>query len=51
MNLQIAERVRPMNPPSTSALAARTSEMRAAGHEIIGMGTGELDFDTPEHIR
>jgi aspartate aminotransferase len=25
--------------------------MRAAGHEIIGMGTGELDFDTPEHIR
>ena len=51
MNLQIAERVRPMSPSSTSALAARTSEMRAAGHEIIGMGTGELDFDTPEHIR
>jgi len=51
MKLQIAERVRPMNPSSTSALAARTSAMRAAGHEVIGMGTGELDFDTPEHIR
>ncbi len=51
MNLQIAERVRPMNPSSTSALAARTSELRAAGHEIIGMGAGELDFDTPDHIK
>jgi len=51
MNLQISNRVRPMNPSSTSALAARTSELRAAGHEIIGMGAGELDFDTPEHIK
>ena len=51
MNLQIAERVRPMTPSSTSALAARTTELRAAGHDIIGMGTGELDFDTPQHIK
>jgi len=51
MNLQVAERVRPMNPSSTSSLAARTAEMRAAGHNIIGMGAGELDFDTPEHIK
>lgn len=51
MNLQIAERVRPMTPSSTSALAARTNELRAAGHDIIGMGTGELDFDTPQHIK
>lgn len=51
MNLQIADRVRPMHPSSTSALAARTSELRVAGHEIIGMGAGELDFDTPEHIK
>lgn len=51
MNLQIAERVRPMTPSSTSALAARTTELRAAGHDVIGMGTGELDFDTPQHIK
>jgi aspartate aminotransferase len=51
MNLQIAERVRPMTPSSTSSLAARTTELRAAGHDIIGMGTGELDFDTPDHIK
>lgn len=51
MNLQIAERVRPMTPSSTSSLAARTAELRAAGHDIIGMGAGELDFDTPQHIK
>ena len=51
MNLQVAERVRPMNPSSTSSLAARTAEMQAAGYNIIGMGAGELDFDTPEHIK
>lgn len=51
INLQVAERVRPMNPSSTSSLAARTAELRAAGHDIIGMGAGELDFDTPEHIK
>jgi len=51
INLQVAERVRPMNPSKTSSLAARTAELRAAGHDIIGMGAGELDFDTPEHIK
>lgn len=50
-NLQIAERVRQMTPSSTSSLAARTAELRAAGHDIIGMGAGELDFDTPAHIK
>ena len=51
MDLQIAERVRPMTPSSTSSLAARTIELRAAGQDIIGMGAGELDFDTPDHIK
>lgn len=51
MDLQIADRVRPMTPSSTSSLAARTLELRAAGHDIIGMGAGELDFDTPTHIK
>ncbi len=51
MTLQIAERVRPMTPSPTSALAAKTAELRASGKDIIGMGTGELDFDTPPHIR
>ncbi|AGY91714.1 hypothetical protein SPICUR_03615 [Spiribacter curvatus] len=32
------------------AVTARAAEMRAAGHDIIGLGAGEPDFDTPEHI-
>ncbi|HHJ14009.1 MAG TPA: pyridoxal phosphate-dependent aminotransferase [Gammaproteobacteria bacterium] len=51
MTLQIADRVRTMTPSPTSSLAARTSALRAAGQDIIGMGTGELDYDTPLHIR
>ncbi|MGB5736819.1 MAG: pyridoxal phosphate-dependent aminotransferase [Thiohalocapsa sp.] len=49
--LQVADRVREMAASPTSSLNARTAEMRAAGHDIIGMGTGELDFDTPAHIK
>lgn len=49
--LQIADRVLEMTPSSTSSLNARTAELRTAGHDIIGMGTGELDFDTPAHIK
>ena len=51
MNLKIATRVKFMRPSPTSALNARTAELRAAGHDIIGMGAGELDFDTPQHIK
>src|SRR6185369_3609711 len=36
---------------SASATSAqRTRELRAAGHDIIGLSQGEPDFDTPEHI-
>ena len=49
--LQVADRVLEMTPSSTSSLNARTAELRAEGYDIIGMGTGELDFDTPVHIK
>ncbi len=49
--LQLADRVREMTASPTASLNARTTEMRAAGQDIIGMGTGELDFDTPAHIK
>lgn len=48
---QFADRVRDITASPTASLAARTAELRAAGHDIIGMGTGELDFDTPAHIK
>jgi len=33
------------------AVTALAAELRAAGRDVIGLGAGEPDFDTPEHIR
>lgn len=51
MTLQLAERVSLIKPSPTLAVSARAAEMRAAGKDVIGLGVGEPDFDTPEHIK
>jgi aspartate aminotransferase len=51
MNLQLSSRVRAVKPSPTLAITARAAEMRAAGKDVIGLGAGEPDFDTPEHIK
>ncbi|RFA33587.1 pyridoxal phosphate-dependent aminotransferase [Alkalilimnicola ehrlichii] len=51
MDIQLANRVQRIKPSPTLAVTARAAEMRAAGHDIIGLGAGEPDFDTPEHIK
>jgi aspartate aminotransferase len=40
-----------VSPSPTVALTGRVAELRAAGAEIIALGAGEPDFDTPAHIR
>ena len=50
MAIELSERVGRVKPSPTMAVTARAAEMRAAGHDIIGLGAGEPDFDTPEHI-
>jgi aspartate aminotransferase len=49
--LTLAARVGRIKPSPTLAVTARAAELRAAGHDIIGLGAGEPDFDTPEHIK
>ena len=39
-----------VKPSPTVALTGRVAELRASGREIIGLGAGEPDFPTPEHI-
>jgi len=51
VTLQIAKRVQAIKPSPTLAVTVRAAEMRAAGHDIIGLGAGEPDFDTPQHIK
>jgi aspartate aminotransferase len=47
----IAERLSAIKPSPTVAVTAKANEMKAAGEDVIGLGAGEPDFDTPEHIK
>lgn len=47
----LSQRVQRIKPSPTLAVTARAAELRAAGHDVIGLGAGEPDFDTPEHIK
>lgn len=51
MEIELSQRVRNVKPSPTLAVTTRASEMRAAGHDVIGLGAGEPDFDTPQHIK
>ncbi len=51
MELRLSSRVKRIKPSPTLAVSARAAELRAAGHDIIGLGVGEPDFDTPDHIK
>ena len=51
MEIQLSQRVQRIKPSPTLAVTARAKALRAAGHDIIGLGAGEPDFDTPEHIK
>ncbi|WNV03745.1 pyridoxal phosphate-dependent aminotransferase [Candidatus Methylospira mobilis] len=51
MIIQLSDRVQSIKPSPTLAVTARAAAMRAAGKDIVGLGAGEPDFDTPEHIK
>ena len=47
----IADRLSRIKPSPTIAVSTKAAELKAAGHDVIGLGAGEPDFDTPEHIK
>ena len=51
MSIKLSSRVQAVKPSPTLAITARAAEMRAAGKDVIGLGAGEPDFDTPDHIK
>ena len=51
LDIKLAQRVQNIKPSPTLAITARAGELKAAGKDIIGLGAGEPDFDTPEHIK
>ncbi len=46
----IAARLSRIQPSATIAVNTKAGELRRAGHDVIGLGAGEPDFDTPAHI-
>ena len=40
-----------VKPSPTIAVTNKAAELKAAGHDVIGLGAGEPDFDTPQHIK
>lgn len=40
-----------VKPSPTIAVTTKAQELRAAGRDVIGLGAGEPDFDTPDHIK
>ncbi|MGG1337818.1 aspartate transaminase AspB [Bacillus subtilis] len=48
--MKLAKRVSALTPSTTLAITAKAKELKAAGHDVIGLGAGEPDFNTPQHI-
>jgi len=51
VSLTVSSRLSGVRPSPTMAVTALAAELRAAGRDVVGLGAGEPDFDTPEHIR
>lgn len=51
MSIKLSARVQAVKPSPTLAITARAKALRAAGKDVIGLGAGEPDFDTPDHIK
>ena len=47
----VAELIKKVKPSATIAVSMKAAELRAAGKDVIGLGAGEPDFDTPDHIK
>ena len=47
----IADRLSRIKPSPTIAVSQKARELKAAGRDVIGLGAGEPDFDTPDFIK
>ncbi len=48
--MQLAKRVQTLTPSTTLAITAKAKALKDSGHDVIGLGAGEPDFNTPEYI-
>ena len=50
MTKRLAARVNTLSPSTTLAITAKAKEMKESGIDVIGLGAGEPDYNTPENI-
>lgn len=51
MTAFLSNRLKKIQPSPTLAVSARAAQLQAEGRDIISLGAGEPDFDTPQHIK
>ena len=51
MKYKFSDRAESLTPSVTLAIDAKAKEMKAAGVDVVGFGTGQPDFDTPDFIK
>ena len=49
--IQLSDAVNRVQPSATVAVTTKATELKRAGVDVIGLGAGEPDFDTPDHIK
>ena len=49
--VELSQSIKRIKPSATMAVTQKARELKAAGKDIIGLGAGEPDFDTPENIK
>ena len=47
----VADSLQRVKPSPTIAVSNKAMELKAAGEDVIGLGAGEPDFDTPDNIK
>lgn len=50
MAVKLANRVMALTPSTTLAITAKAKELKEQGEDVIGLGAGEPDYNTPQHI-
>lgn len=48
--MKLSKRVSVLSPSPTLAITAKANELKRQGVDVVGLGAGEPDFNTPEHI-
>lgn len=50
-DIRLSDALDRVKPSATIAVTTKSAELRRAGHDVIGLGAGEPDFDTPDNIK